>query len=200
MNPFLGRELQRDLVLASASPRRREILERLGFEFEVLATGIEENDIACADHRAFRDAGRRAEGRGGAGARPGATDHRRRYDRRRAGTRGSGSRPTRRTPPRCSRSLSGRTHEVITGIAVARPDGTRPRGRRADAGLFSRAFRGGYRAVRRDGRAVRQGRSVRDTGIRGAVHREDRRLLFQRRRIAGDPPLSAALGARKERR
>ena len=42
MNPFLSRAVQGDLVLASASPRRREILERLGFEFEVVPAGLDE--------------------------------------------------------------------------------------------------------------------------------------------------------------
>ncbi len=35
MNPFLPAERQRDLVLASRSPRRVEILRGLGFEFDV---------------------------------------------------------------------------------------------------------------------------------------------------------------------
>jgi len=35
MNPFLAREQQLDLVLASCSPRRLEIMRGLGFEFEV---------------------------------------------------------------------------------------------------------------------------------------------------------------------
>lgn len=42
MNPFLSIEVQSGLVLASGSPRRREILERLGFEFEVVPAELEE--------------------------------------------------------------------------------------------------------------------------------------------------------------
>ena len=42
MNPFLPVDIQSNLVLASASPRRREILERLGFEFEVIPAELEE--------------------------------------------------------------------------------------------------------------------------------------------------------------
>jgi septum formation protein len=42
MNPFLSIEVQSNLVLASGSPRRREILERLGFEFEVLPAELVE--------------------------------------------------------------------------------------------------------------------------------------------------------------
>lgn len=45
MNPFLSVEIQKDLVLASASPRRKEILEKLGFEFEVIPSDVDENQI-----------------------------------------------------------------------------------------------------------------------------------------------------------
>ncbi len=49
MNPFLSHAVQSGLVLASASPRRREILERLGFEFEVLPASIEETELRWED-------------------------------------------------------------------------------------------------------------------------------------------------------
>lgn len=49
MNPFLPGDIQSDLVLASASPRRREILERLGFEFEVIPAGLEEDQTLSDD-------------------------------------------------------------------------------------------------------------------------------------------------------
>jgi septum formation protein len=49
MNPFLSRAVQSSLVLASASPRRREILERLGFEFEVLPARIDEKELRWED-------------------------------------------------------------------------------------------------------------------------------------------------------
>ncbi len=42
MNPFLPVDIQSNLILASASPRRREILERLGFEFEAIPAELEE--------------------------------------------------------------------------------------------------------------------------------------------------------------
>ncbi|HSG29553.1 MAG TPA: Maf family protein [Candidatus Krumholzibacterium sp.] len=45
MNPFLSHEVQNSLVLASASPRRREILEGLGFEFEVIVPDVDEDVI-----------------------------------------------------------------------------------------------------------------------------------------------------------
>jgi len=49
MNPFLSMEVQQSLVLASASPRRKEILERLGFEFEVIPPQVDENEIFHSD-------------------------------------------------------------------------------------------------------------------------------------------------------
>ena len=49
MNPFLPAELQSNLVLASGSPRRREILERLGFEFEVIPPELDENQTLSDD-------------------------------------------------------------------------------------------------------------------------------------------------------
>jgi len=49
MNPFLPGDIQSDLVLASASPRRKEILERLGFEFEIIPAGLEEDQTLSED-------------------------------------------------------------------------------------------------------------------------------------------------------
>jgi septum formation protein len=124
MNPFLGRELQSNLVLASASPRRREILERLGFEFEVLPTGIEENGIACADHAGFAVLVAAAKADQAHDARPGKTivaadtivvcgDER------------LGKPADEEEAAAMLRALSGRWHEVITGIAIVSPDGAR---------------------------------------------------------------------------
>ena len=60
MNPLLATDLQENLLLASASPRRAQILEMLGFEFTVVPTDVEEGaspgetprqhaiDLACA--------------------------------------------------------------------------------------------------------------------------------------------------------
>ncbi len=49
MNPFLSFEIQERLLLASASPRRREILENLGFEFEILPSNVEESEVPWND-------------------------------------------------------------------------------------------------------------------------------------------------------
>lgn len=42
MNPLLPAAVQSHLILASASPRRSQILQMLGFEFDVLPTRVEE--------------------------------------------------------------------------------------------------------------------------------------------------------------
>jgi septum formation protein len=42
-------EVQSNLVLASASPRRREILSSMGFEFEVVTPDVDENEIFWKD-------------------------------------------------------------------------------------------------------------------------------------------------------
>jgi len=49
MNPFLPADLQERLLLASASPRRREILENLGFEFEILPSNVDESEVPWND-------------------------------------------------------------------------------------------------------------------------------------------------------
>ena len=49
MNPFLSDSVQERLVLASASPRWREILHNLGFEFEVIPADVSEDEIIWTD-------------------------------------------------------------------------------------------------------------------------------------------------------
>lgn len=44
---------QRRLILASASPRRRELLARLGWPFEVVVAAVEEHEAHDADPRAM---------------------------------------------------------------------------------------------------------------------------------------------------
>jgi len=45
MNPVLPESAQRDLVLASNSPRRQEVLRNLGFEFEVVPADVDEGFV-----------------------------------------------------------------------------------------------------------------------------------------------------------
>jgi septum formation protein len=49
MNPFLDNRIQERLLLASASPRRKEILENLGFEFEILPADVDEDEVPWDD-------------------------------------------------------------------------------------------------------------------------------------------------------
>ena len=44
MNPFLPADVQARLVLASRSPRRRDLLAGLGFEFDVVASDYREQN------------------------------------------------------------------------------------------------------------------------------------------------------------
>lgn len=120
MNPFLPAAYQRNLVLASESPRRCEILERLGFEFEVLPTGIEENGVEAAAPVEFAKllAGRKAQA--ASKLRPGSTIIA-------ADTivvcRGErlGKPADARDARRMLELLSGRRHEVVTGVALVAP-------------------------------------------------------------------------------
>ena len=124
MNPFLSAEIQRNLVLASASPRRREILARLGFEFEVLPTGVEEDANHSEDHARFTVllAERKAE------------EARKACPRKTViaadtivvcGESRLGKPSDSFQAAAMLRMLSGRGHEVITGIALFGPNGTR---------------------------------------------------------------------------
>jgi septum formation protein len=120
LNPFLPEAIQRHLVLASESARRREILERLGFEFEVLPTGIEENGLEAREPTAFAKLLAERKARSAAALRPDALIIA-------ADTivvcRGeilgkpSGAADARRM----LELLSGRRHEVISGVALRAP-------------------------------------------------------------------------------
>jgi septum formation protein len=120
MNPILPEVAQRDLVLASGSPRRIDILRGLEFEFDVVpaARGIEdgaltrdpfERPLECARLKAD-DVARRRPGALCIGAdtvvildgvlleKPGSDDEAYRF----------------------LRSLSGRSHTVVTGLVLRR--------------------------------------------------------------------------------
>ena len=122
MNPFLPAGIQRHLVLASASARRREILEKLGFEFEVLATGVEESAEHCDDHARFTMLVAERKGREARSARPGKTiiaaDTIVVCGDRRLGKPSDAAEAAAMLA-----MLSGREHEVITGIALIGPSG-----------------------------------------------------------------------------
>lgn len=122
MNPFVPSHLQRGLILASASPRRREILEHLGFEFETFSTGIEENGFDCEDDLRFAVAIAERKAAAASAARPGGTiiaaDTIVVCAGRRLG------KPTDAADAATMLGLlSGRSHEVITGLALRRGPG-----------------------------------------------------------------------------
>ena len=108
------------LVLASASPRRRALLERAGYEFEVDPAGVEEVEAGDPERAARENARRKA--RAVAARRPGRTvlgaDTVVELDGRVL--------PKPAGPEQAAqwlRALSGRTHRVLGGICLVGPDG-----------------------------------------------------------------------------
>ncbi|MFT3921943.1 MAG: Maf family protein [Myxococcales bacterium] len=110
-------KLTRALILASASPRRREILGRLGLPFDVLPSDIDESRIAGEEPRAY--VARLAEGKARAVASRGEP----------CAVLGSDTtvvlhgevlnKPVDLADSeRMLRALSGREHEVHTGVAL----------------------------------------------------------------------------------
>jgi len=124
MNPFLSVDIQSNLVLASASPRRREILERLGFEFEIVPAKVEEDAVSWDDP--VRSVKLLAELKGveALSVRPRkkivAADTVVVCDGRRLGKPNSTEEAT-----SMLQLLSGNAHEVITGLALLVPPNRR---------------------------------------------------------------------------
>ena len=117
MNPLLPAAWQKGLVLASASPRRAEILTMLGFEFEVVTTAVEDEPLDEPDPVAHARAQARRKAAAVAGSRPEGT------------CIGAdtivvvdgvilGKPPTRAAALAMQRQLRGRWHEVHTGLAL----------------------------------------------------------------------------------
>jgi septum formation protein len=124
------------LILASRSPQRRAILEQLGVAFHVEAPDVEEltrgDPRTLVRENALRKARAVAQsGRAGAGVAPGV--------RAEAGSRervlgadtavvldghAFGKPSDEHEAETFLRRLSGRTHEVMSGIALREPDGT----------------------------------------------------------------------------
>ena len=108
------------LILASASPRRRELLSLLGLEFEVVATGIEELTEGEPAVLVVENALRKAR----AAARPDAValgvDTDVVLDGRLLGKPEDAAQARARI-----RALAGRTHVVLSGLALVAADETR---------------------------------------------------------------------------
>ncbi len=124
MNPFLSHEVQSKLVLASASPRRREILRALGFEFEMFPATLDEEELRWDDP--IRNTRIRAELK--------AVDVQQRRPRKtiiaadtvvvKNGTElGKPADP--REAAEMLAMLSGGMHEVVTGVALIAPPNIR---------------------------------------------------------------------------
>jgi septum formation protein len=110
-------KLARPLILASASPRRREILARLGLVFEVLPTNIDESRLTGEDPKEYvarlAEGKARAVGEGGRAVAVIGSDTTVVLDAEVL------NKPIDLADSeRMLRSLSGREHEVHTGVAV----------------------------------------------------------------------------------
>jgi len=121
VNPFLPPSLQSDLVLASASPRRSELLTGLGFEFECLPSAYHEADTPGLDPEAAARAHALGKAREVAHRRPGAlvigADTIVVTGREILGKPADAG-----VARRMLAGLSGRAHRVVTGVALARFD------------------------------------------------------------------------------
>ncbi len=124
MNPFLTLEVQGNLVLGSASPRRRELLERLGFEFEIIPCHVDESVVPWKDP----ETGVKLVAELKAVE---ALSHRPRKTIIAADTvvicRGEimGKPADAADAARMLGALSGRAHEVITGVVIVQPPNRR---------------------------------------------------------------------------
>lgn len=107
------------LILASASPRRREILQALGIEFEIVVSDIGEIREGRGEEVVVENARRKAQAALG-GAPPGSlvlgADTEVVLDAMVLGKAGDVDEAGRHLE-----ALSGRTHEVLTGIALLGP-------------------------------------------------------------------------------
>jgi septum formation protein len=119
VNPFLPSALQSDLVLASASPRRRDLLTGLGFEFECLPSGYAEESGPGADAAVLARANALGKASDVAMSRPGALV----IGADTVVVSGGellGKPADAEAAAAMLRRLSGREHKVITGLALAR--------------------------------------------------------------------------------
>ena len=142
MNPLLADALQRNLILASASPRRADILRRLEFEFDIVPAPAEVEDGLAVDDpldRALAGAALKAE-----------AVSRQRPDALCVGADTVvvldgvvlGKPVDDGEARRYLEALSGHTHTVVTGLALRRfVDDTRVDGRERTEVTFRRLTR-----------------------------------------------------------
>jgi septum formation protein len=112
------------LVLASGSPQRRALLERLGVAFTVRPTDVAELDAGDPAEVALANALRKA-GTARAGAVPGVRETVLGCDTLVALDGAIYGKPADGDVARATLSaLSGATHEVVSGLALLQPDGS----------------------------------------------------------------------------
>ena len=122
-SPPMGRIFKEALILASASPRRREILQAVGWPFETLAVAIDESRLPAEKAVAYVE--RLAREKANAAAAALATE---RTGRLLLGADTVvlvddeilGKPLDEEDARRMLRLLSGRWHEVLTGVALVR--------------------------------------------------------------------------------
>ena len=83
----------------------------------------------------------------------------------------------------CLRLLSGRNHRVHTAVCLVTPKETFRQRLCRNPRALQKAFGRGYRGLSRIRRMARQGGRLCGARHRRQLYREDRRLLFQRRRL-----------------
>ena len=111
-------KIEKKLVLASASPSRKMLLEQAGLAFEVKVSGVDEAVPEDFTPRPDRRVPGPAEGPGRAAPVRGRGGHRRgfRGEPGRAHHRQAQGRP--RTAKATLRALSGHTHQLYTGVCL----------------------------------------------------------------------------------
>ncbi len=189
----------RRLVLASASPRRRELLAQAGFSFEVHPAHIPEDPLPDEDPIAYvvRLAREKAEAvfaqlsatqlssDGAATLQVLGADTTVTLDNLILGKPEDAA-----DAARMLRMLSGRTHRVITGVAVV------TQVHRSCRGSYGRPVlnlvRRGNRCIHRHRRTHGQSRRLRDSRPRRPLDSARPRLLLQRRRPADRARLHAS--------
>ncbi|HWD39947.1 MAG TPA: Maf family protein [Fimbriimonas sp.] len=125
----------RSIVLASASPRRRELLGQIVENFEILVSNVDEEELTCDDPRLTAERLAEAKAWAVAELRPDATvigaDTVVAYEQ--DGNFTMLAKPMdEEDAVRMLRELSGRTHFVITGVAVSGVEGTEVFSERTD--------------------------------------------------------------------
>ena len=171
------------LLLASASPRRRELLSLAGVHFEAVATSVEEAHDGAPEAVVAENALRKAHA--GLQLRPGAELVLGADTEVAIGGRVLGKAASADGAREHLAELSGQTHEVLGAIALLAGDGSRAADRaRAHPRQLRRARRGRDRALHRLGGVEGSCRRLRRARPRSLVRDRRRRRSGKRDRPA----------------